>query len=217
MSFPFLNTKLIFKHQSHVSVRDPVMRFMVSSVVVWMLAHLHMHKANLGITRNQITAVIWRMQKFLKALLWERAHSFSFSVNVCELNKKLTVRQKIFNLLRHLEYCSLIWLKSHFKSIVGINYRLKWFSLCVFPDMADICTSSRRVGRVSEGQSGGHQLVVTGLHGGGHPAELWDHMDAGHPRASDHGTELGLKTETSQGAQCNLYLQPFCLMLCNWH
>lgn len=70
--------------------------------------------------------------------------------------------------------------------------------------MADFCTSSRPVCPVSEGHSGGNQLVVAGLHGGGHTAQLWDHVDAGHPRASDHGTNLTL---------CNLYcrLQTFYL------
>lgn len=61
---------------------------------------------------------------------------------------------------------------------------------CVFPDMADFCTSSRPVCPISGGQSGTNQLVVNGLHGGDHTAHLWDHMDDGHPRASDHGTKL---------------------------
>lgn len=62
--------------------------------------------------------------------------------------------------------------------------------------MAVFCTSSGPVCPVSEGHSGGNQLVVAGLHGGGHTAQLWDHMDAGHPWASDHGTNLTL---------CSLY------------
>lgn len=54
--------------------------------------------------------------------------------------------------------------------------------------MADLCTSSRPVRQVPGGLSGANQLVVPGLHGGGHPAQLRDHVDAGHPRAADHGT-----------------------------
>lgn len=66
--------------------------------------------------------------------------------------------------------------------------------------MADLCTSSRRVCQISERHSGGNQLVVTGLHGGGHTAQLWDNMDDGHPRATDHGMSFTLKTEASPGA-----------------
>lgn len=69
--------------------------------------------------------------------------------------------------------------------------------------MADLCTSRGPVCPVSEGQSGGSQLVVTGLHGCGHTAELWDHMDAGHLRATDHGIKH------HQG------LCVICLMQCN--
>ena len=58
--------------------------------------------------------------------------------------------------------------------------------------MADFRSSSGPVCPVSESLSGGNQLVVTGLHGSGHTAQLWDHMDAGHPRATDHSTKLGL-------------------------
>ncbi len=59
--------------------------------------------------------------------------------------------------------------------------------------MADICTSSGPVCPVSEGHSGGNQLVVAGLHGGGHTTQLHDHMDAGHLRASAHGTNRTLR------------------------
>lgn len=66
--------------------------------------------------------------------------------------------------------------------------------------MADLCTSSRPVCPVSEGHPGGDQLVVTGLHGGGHTAQLRDHVDAGHPRATDHGTTHSLwKLRRHQG------------------
>lgn len=66
--------------------------------------------------------------------------------------------------------------------------------------MADLCTSSRPVRPVFDGQFGGDQLAVTGLHGGGHTSQLWVHMDAGHPRSADHGTKL---IEASPAAHFN--------------
>ena len=57
----------------------------------------------------------------------------------------------------------------------------------VFPDMADLCPSSRPVCRVPAGLPRCDQLVVTSLHGGGHTAQLRDHLDAGHRRAAGHG------------------------------
>lgn len=77
--------------------------------------------------------------------------------------------------------------------------------------MDDLCTSSRPVRPVSKGQSGGNQLVVTGLHAGGHTGQLWDHMDAGHPRATVLGTKLtDTVTEASPAAHCNLYCRLRC-------
>lgn len=64
--------------------------------------------------------------------------------------------------------------------------------MVVFPVMADLCTSSRPVGPVPQGWSGGNQLVVNDLHGGGHTRQLWDHMDAGHRGTTGHGTNYKL-------------------------
>lgn len=71
--------------------------------------------------------------------------------------------------------------------------------MCLPIDMADLCTSSGRVCPVSECHSQRNQLVVTGLHGGGDTAQLWDLMDAGHLRATHHGTNL------TRGLLCNLF------------
>ena len=53
--------------------------------------------------------------------------------------------------------------------------------------MAHLRTGSRPVSPVPEGLSGGHQLVVAGLHRGGHSAQLWDDLDAGHRWVTDDG------------------------------
>lgn len=62
-------------------------------------------------------------------------------------------------------------------------------NMCVFfPDMADLCPSSKPDGPVPEGQPGGGQLVLAGLHGGRHPSHHRGHVDDRHSRSASHGT-----------------------------
>lgn len=85
----------------------------------------------------------------------------------------------------------------------------KKYNIGVSSDMAYLCTSGEPVCPVPESYSGRDQLAITGLHGGGHTAQLCNHLDAGYSWTEDNGTNCLFFFKNiicfSIRAQCEVY------------